>query len=40
MEDHNAMYMLAYKNTCRRKESLLHRIGQVLKKIIRFPAVP
>ena len=34
------MYMLAYKNTCRRKESLLRRIGLVLKKIVRFPAEP
>ena len=38
MEDHRTMYMLAYKNTCQRKETLLHKIGRILKKIISFPA--
>ena len=32
------MYMLAYKNTCQRKESLLRRLGRILKKIVSFPA--
>ena len=34
------MYMLAYKNTCHRKETLLHKIGRILKVIISFPAEP
>ena len=37
---YHTMYMLAYKNTCQRRETLLHKIGRILKKIINFPAEP